>query len=84
MHNTIAHQLLTNVQLISEQLSAALSQLPTVYVLGMIFCGTEHPFGWFKPAVLAVVSPSFLCTCLIAEHETLKGLDSEQALFSKN
>lgn len=58
MYNTIAHHLLTNAQFIPEQLLSPLSQLPPIYVLGMMFYGTENPFGCFKPAVLASCVPA--------------------------
>lgn len=71
MNSTIAHQLLSNTQLIPEQLSAPLSQLSPIYALGMVFCEQNFP----QLDVLAMVPPSSLCTCLTDKHETLKGLD---------
>ena len=60
MHNAIAHHLLTDAQLVLEQQSTPPSQLPPVYILGMMSYGTEYPFGQFGSAVLAVSPPSFL------------------------
>ena len=45
MHNAIAHHSLTDAQLIPEQESTPPGQLAPVYILGMMFCGMEYPFG---------------------------------------
>ena len=41
MHNAIAHHSPTDVQLVPEQRSAPPSQLPPVYILGMMSYGME-------------------------------------------
>ena len=61
MHNAVAHHSPTDAQLVPEQRSAPPSQLPPVYILGMMSYGMECPFGQFGSAVLAVSPPSFLC-----------------------
>ena len=45
MHNAIAHHPLTDAQLVPKPRSVPPSQLPPVYILGMMFCGMEYPFG---------------------------------------
>ena len=55
-----------------KQRSAPPGQVPPIYILGMMFYGMEYPFGWFGSAVLALLPPSFLHTCLLAEHRKLK------------
>ena len=45
MHNTIAHQPLTDAQPAPKQQSAASYQLPPVYTPSMTFYGMEYPFG---------------------------------------
>ena len=45
MHNAIAHHPLTDAQLVPEPRSAPPGQLPPVYILGVMFCGMEYPFG---------------------------------------
>lgn len=62
MHNTIVHHPLASDR------SAAPAQLPSVYTLGMMFCGVEDPFDQFKSTVLDGLPFSFLCTCLFAGH----------------
>lgn len=55
-----------NVQPIPQQQSAPPGQIPPVYLLGMMLCDMELPFGQLQTAVLAVLSPGFFC--LLAEH----------------
>lgn len=57
MHNTFAHHLLT------DALIVLLANSPTVYILGMMLYGMKYPFSQFRSRVLAMLSPSFLCTC---------------------
>ena len=45
MHNAIAYHPLTNAQLVPEPRSAPPGQLPPVYIVSMMFCGMENPFG---------------------------------------
>lgn len=35
--------------------------------------GMEYPFGQFSSAVLGMLPPGLLCTCSLAEPETLRG-----------
>lgn len=72
MHNTTAHHSLTDAQPIPKQWSAALGQLPPVYLLSMMFCDVEYPSGQLGSALPALLPPGFLCTCLLAEHGKLK------------
>lgn len=47
-------------------------QIAPVNALSMTFYGIQYPFFQVGSAVLAVLRPSFLCTCSLAEHEKLK------------
>lgn len=42
-----------------------------IYLLGMTFCGVEHPFGQLRSPLLAMLPPRFLCNSSLAQHETL-------------
>lgn len=64
--------LATDTQPVPKKCSASLSQVSPVYGVSMMFHGMEYPFGQFTPAVLAVFPLSCLCTCSLADHETLK------------
>lgn len=66
LHNTFAHHLLT------DALIVLLANSPPVYVQGMMLCGMEYPFSQFRSPVLAMLSPSFLCTCSMSENRKLK------------
>lgn len=65
----------------SQQL---LTNLPTLYTDHEMLHGMEYPFGKFGSAVLAVLPPSFLCTCSLPEHGRLKILDLGSALLSNS
>lgn len=69
MHNAIAHHQLNDTQTVPEQQSPPPSHVPPVYILTMMFYGVEYPFGSLRSAVLP---PTFLCTCLLAEHGKLE------------
>lgn len=60
MPNKFAHHLLTDAQPVPEQRLVPPTQLPTVYMLSMIFYGIEYPLGKFRLAVLATLPP---CAC---------------------
>ena len=68
MHNAIAHHPLTDAQAVIQPSWPALP----VYILNMSSYGMEYPFGSFRSAVLAMLPPSFLCICFLAEHGKLK------------
>lgn len=78
MHKTIPHPLLTDAHPIPKQHLAAPSQFPTVYIPRMLFYGMEYFFameyffGHVGSPLLAMPTSSFLCTCLWAEHGTVK------------
>ena len=52
----------TNAQPVPEQLSLPRSQFPPVLLFSVTSYGMGYPSGQLGPAVLAVSSPSFLCT----------------------
>ena len=72
MHNAIAHHSPTDAQLVPEQQSAPLSQLPPVYILAMMSHGVEYPFVQFGSAVLAVSPSSFLSTPSLCWQGSMK------------
>lgn len=72
MQNTIIHQLLSNAHANPVQPLAYPGQLPPFYILGMVFYAVGYSFGQFGSALLVMIPHSFLCTCFLAEHETLK------------
>lgn len=45
---------------------------PPVYVLSRTFWGLEYPCGQFRSALLALLPPSSLCSCSLAEYRKLK------------
>ena len=61
MHSTIAHKLLTDAQ----PLPKLWPSLANYYTLSMMSYGLEYPFGQSGSAVLAVPSPSSLCTSCV-------------------
>lgn len=65
MHSAICHCLLTDTQPVPEQFGSS-CQLPAVHMLSMMFS------GWFRPAVLTMLSPGILCTCSLSGHGKLK------------
>lgn len=71
MPNTIAYHTLTDAQSVPDKQLAAPDQ-PSLYTDHEMLHGMEYPFGTFRCAVLAVLPPSFLCTCLLPEHGKLK------------
>ncbi|KAJ7405835.1 hypothetical protein BTVI_67629 [Pitangus sulphuratus] len=78
MNNTIAHHLVNIAKPISEpQLAALCKLLPPVYILGIMFCDVEYPFGHFRSAVWTMLPPNFLCSSSLAEHDPLKNPDLE-------
>lgn len=61
LHTTIAHCLLSDAQPVLEQQSAPPGLLLPLYIVSMIFYGLEYPFGPLRSAILAMLTPSFLC-----------------------
>lgn len=66
VHNKIVHCLLHIPQ------SVLRCVIYPVYMMGMTFYATEYSFGLLGSAVLAMVLQRFLCSPLLAMHETLK------------
>lgn len=79
MPHTIAHHTLTDALTSNRQV---LTNLPTSYTDHEMLHGMEYSFGTFRCAVLAVLPPSFLCTCSLPEHGNRKILDLGSALLS--
>ncbi|KAF4803595.1 hypothetical protein TURU_014881 [Turdus rufiventris] len=73
MHSTFGHHLLNDAQ--PPAVTCSSQPNPPVSMLGMTFYGTEYPFGLCRSVVLALLSPSFLCACSLADHGKLKLLD---------
>lgn len=84
MHNTVTHLSLSNALPIPEQWSTPSSWHPSGYTLIMVFWGVEYPSGQFGLGILAMLPPSLLCTCPLAEHETRRVLGLGWALSSNN
>lgn len=56
-HNTVAHHPPANDLPVPKQQLVAPSQLPTAFILAMMFLGMECPSGQFPSAVLAMLPP---------------------------
>lgn len=52
--------------------SAPFQVTPPIYILGTMFSGVVYAFGQFRSPVPGVLSPAFLCTSSMAEHDTQK------------
>lgn len=76
MHHIIARHPLADAQPVPEKGSSPPSQLSPVHVLCVTFCYTKYSFGWFGPAVPAMLPPSQLLAHLLTDRarETAKSL----------
>ncbi|RMC13776.1 hypothetical protein DUI87_08858 [Hirundo rustica rustica] len=86
MPSTVAHHALTNAQPVPDEQSAAPDPLPSVHTDHEMLHDIEYPFGQFGSAVLAVLPPSFLCTCSLPERGKLKNpgfRDLKRFLYKK-
>lgn len=81
IHNTIAHQ--PDAQPVPEKWIASPGQLPSVYILDIIFCDVEHPFGQFGSVALAGFQLSFAPAHCLSKG-SWKVPDIGQALLSNN
>lgn len=78
MHHIIAHYPLADAQPIPEQWSSPsrVYELSPVHILSVTFYCMKYPFGWFGPAVPAMLPPSQLPVHLLTGRapETEKSL----------
>lgn len=71
MQNIIFHALLTDVQ--PNPTLSSDGHLPaSLYTQNKIFYAMEYPFGQFRSGAMAMLPPTFLCTCSLTEHGKLK------------